>query len=190
MIYDSISGWFLYEDIYRDAVKNGKDGDVFVELGTYLGKSAAFMAELIRDSGKEIKFYTVDNHRFYSGMSAYELEQNNVAGPHGHKLEDVVANLEPLKGHVEIIVGESWDKIPGIERCDFCWVDASHEYESCRKDLLRWLPISKVIGGDDFGFSGVRKAVDTLAPDRRIVESKQNPNHLMWLLSPNPYYRD
>lgn len=190
MIYDSIGGWFQYEDVYRDAVKNGKDGDVFVELGTYLGKSAAFMAELIRDSGKKIKFYTVDNHKFYRGMTDYELEQNGVCGPHGHTYEDVVANLEPLKGYVEIVVGNSWDGIPGVDRCDFCWVDASHEYESCHKDLVHWLPRSKIIGGDDFGFSGVRRAVEELAPKRKVIDSIQNPGQQLWILNPNPYYRD
>ena len=190
MIYESIGGWFQYEDIYRQAVENGKDGDVFVEVGTFLGRSAAFMAEHIKLSGKKIKFYTLDNHAFYSQMTDHERQQNNVSGAFEYTVEDVRKNLSPLKGYVEIVVGNSWDGIPGVEKCDFCWVDASHEYEACKKDLAYWLPRAKVIGGDDYGFEGVNRAVNELAKGFELIESSQNRGQYLWILNPNPYYRD
>lgn len=190
MIYESIGGWFQYEDVYREAVEKAKDGDVFVELGTFQGKSAAFMAETIKNSKKKIKFYTVDNHDFYRSMTPEEKAGNGVGEGFDLSIEDVKRNLAPLKGYVEIVQANSWEGIPGVEKVDFCWVDASHEYSGCKKDLEYWLSRARVIGGDDYGFAGVRQAVEELAPKRTIRESTQNAGQLLWILDPNPYFND
>lgn len=183
MIYESIPGWFQYQDVYEKAVSKAKDGDVFVELGTFRGRSTAFMAETIKESGKKIKFYTLDNHDFYRGMTPEEREHNNVAGGFDFTIEDVKRNLAPLADYVTVCKGESWEGIEGVDRVDFCWIDASHEYEAVKKDLAYWLPRSKVIGGDDYGFYGVRKAVTELNVPIYATESGG------WLLDPNPFYR-
>lgn len=180
MIYESIPGWFTFADIYRQAVDDAKDGDVFVELGTFLGRSAAFMAETIKDSGKKIKFYTVDDHNFYRGLDddkRRELRIENFT----HTIDTVKENLSPLSGFVEIVAGTSWEGIPGVETCDFCWIDASHDYEMVKKDIEYWLPRSRVIGGDDYGFEGVKKAVDELIVGAEVGQH--------WLLNPNPYFK-
>lgn len=48
--------WMDYEEIYRQMVKYAKDGDHFVEVGSHMGRSAAFMAVEIINSGKKITF--------------------------------------------------------------------------------------------------------------------------------------
>jgi hypothetical protein len=181
--YDQIGGWFLpeAEDIYLEMIDRAKDGAVFVELGTWHGRSAAFMAEAIKLSGKSIKFYTVDNHRFYDDMPDDWRSTNGIGWERGtFSLDMVKKNLEPLKDYVEIVNNLSWEPIPGVTEVDFCWIDASHEYEDVRRDILYWLPRSKIIGGDDYGFVGVRKAVTELCPKARALQ--------FWMLDPNPYY--
>ena len=77
MIYHGIDGWLdpPMVEVFREQVKQAKDGAVFVELGTYLGKSAACIAELIRDSGKAIRFYTVDDYRDHPMIPPHTLSQ-------------------------------------------------------------------------------------------------------------------
>jgi hypothetical protein len=58
--YNSIQGWFDFDDIYINAVKNAKNGSHFVEIGAWLGCSTAFMAVEIANSGKKIKFDVID----------------------------------------------------------------------------------------------------------------------------------
>jgi Methyltransferase domain len=183
--YKEIPGWFLpeAEEIYLAMVSRAKDGAVFVELGTWLGKSAAFMAEAIKLSGKDIRFYTVDSFKFYDDKTDEWRLANNITWPRGtYTSLDTGRNLAPLKDYVSIVPGRSWFGIPmwDDEMVDFCWVDASHEYQDVRRDLEYWLPRSKIIGGDDYGFEGVRQAVDELAPRAKTGQ--------FWMLDPNPYY--
>jgi hypothetical protein len=41
--YKSIQGWFDFGNIYSHMVSISKDGTKFVEVGSWKGKSAAFM---------------------------------------------------------------------------------------------------------------------------------------------------
>ena len=54
MIYSDIQGWFDFHSIYNDAVAQAPDGAHFVEVGAWLGRSTAYMAEQIAESGKQI----------------------------------------------------------------------------------------------------------------------------------------
>ena len=59
--YKDIPGWVNdAEFIYEEVVKNAEDGDHFVEIGVLLGQSTTHMAELIKESGKDIKFDAID----------------------------------------------------------------------------------------------------------------------------------
>ncbi len=58
--YENVHGWFDYADVYDAAIDAAKDGDSFVEVGSWMGKSAAYMALQIRESGKKIRFTCVD----------------------------------------------------------------------------------------------------------------------------------
>ena len=51
--YKSIHGWCDFEDIYKEQVEAASDGSHFVEVGTYQGQSAAYMAVEIANSKKE-----------------------------------------------------------------------------------------------------------------------------------------
>ena len=54
--YKDVPGWINdAEFIYEEIVNEAKDGDYFVEIGTFLGQSTSRMGELIKDSGKKNK---------------------------------------------------------------------------------------------------------------------------------------
>jgi predicted O-methyltransferase YrrM len=54
---------------------------------------------------------------------------------------------------------------------DFVWIDAGHEYEEVKADIEAWMPKLKrggVMGGDDYPFDGVSKAVKELLPKHEV----------------------
>ena len=51
-----IAGWFTFPNFYRLLVEQAKENFHFVEVGTWKGKSAAFLAVEIINSGKTIHF--------------------------------------------------------------------------------------------------------------------------------------
>lgn len=172
--------WYKFAHIYQEMIDRAKDGDVFVELGTFLGDSALDVGKRIRESGKDIKFYTVDYFNFYREKPEEWIKQHNLTSWIGCTYEMALEKLEPVKDYVTVVKQNSWEPIKGVNWVDFCWIDASHEYEDVYRDIEYWLPRSKVIGGDDYGFDGVRRAVSELC-----IGAQTND---FWLLDPNIYY--
>lgn len=58
--FNSFIGPFLYGRAYQQAISRCESGGHFVEIGTFPGPSICFMAELIRASGKSIRFDAIN----------------------------------------------------------------------------------------------------------------------------------
>lgn len=165
--YHTIQNWFNYQDIFSEAVQNGKDGDYFVEVGTWKGASTSYMGVEILNSGKKIKFDAIDS---FAGSK----EHGDVTD---FLYDECKANLQPLLdlNIINLIKATS----PQIstnyedESLAFCFLDGSHEYEDVKNDIAAWLPKVKpggILAGHDFygvnhpgyqkGWVGVFQAVD------------------------------
>ena len=61
-IYQNIQGWFSYGDLYSNLVKHCSHNQeyIFVEIGSWKGRSTSFMGVEIANSKKNISFYAVD----------------------------------------------------------------------------------------------------------------------------------
>ena len=60
--YQNIPGWCDFEKLYSEVVIHAPPNAKFVEVGSFLGKSACFMAiELIGRNKTDVEFYCVDN---------------------------------------------------------------------------------------------------------------------------------
>jgi len=150
MYWENIQGMFNFDNIYNEMVSKYNNA-VFVEIGCWKGKSAAYMAELIKDSKKNIKFYTIDLFE-YEGKSFYEETLNN---------------LTPLLDYVTIIKENSTTAYKRFEdnSIDFLFIDGDHTYEGCKNDIKLWFPKVKtpgIIAGHDYTETscGVKMAVD------------------------------
>jgi hypothetical protein len=167
-----IPGWFDFQDIYSQAVAEGKDGDVFVEIGVFCGASACFMGELIRDSGKKITFFGVDPFQDFLGFEAGSWQQNMIFEMGGSL--PVAKHFLLLTGttsYVHLLPFPSLDAAklfkPGSVARVF--IDGGHDYRSAHDDISTWFPLVRDggwIGGHDYaqGFPGVIQAVDELFP--------------------------
>ena len=149
--YQSVEGWFDFEDVYREAVGRTPSGGRMAEVGVYLGKSLFFLAVEIANSQKNITIEAID--RF--------------AWPHDGF--DRIVKLRTQHGLGHIINLRANDSTRAAysypDECfDFVFIDADHTYEAVKADINAWWPKIKtggVIAGHDWGeeYPGVEKAV-------------------------------
>lgn len=119
------------------------DVEVGVELGTFLGASAEAMLESMPGF-----LYTVDTFEGSAGSVTAKL-------PEGRMLEYVRQRLHRFHDRVGILQGTSYEvsKMFNDESVDFVFIDAAHDYENVKRDILSWLPKIKgggVMAGHDF----------------------------------------
>jgi predicted O-methyltransferase YrrM len=165
--YQDIQGWFIYQEIYDIAVKTANDGAHFVEVGSWRGRSTAYMAVNIANSGKTIKFDAVDTWR---GSLDEEVHQQDPSVVNDTLYEEFLANMEPVKQYVNPVRATSLDAVKQYadNSLDFVLIDGSHAYEDVHADITEWMKKLKpgaLIAGDDYEWPGVKQAVNELLPD-------------------------
>lgn len=161
--WENIPGWFTFQGLYDMVFDRAQDGARFVELGCYLGRSAVYMADKIKKSGKKIAFDIVDNYTF------------NVT----EKQTRTMLKLCRVDDVVNLIAADFHAVIPSYvdKSLDFAFVDADHSYEGTRDAIELLKPKMKsggIIGGDDYefrgNFPGVRTAVRECLPGFKLID--------------------
>lgn len=181
-IYHDIDGWFDFQKLYRYVVNEAKDNSHFVEIGSYLGKSTAFMAVEIANSGKNIKFDTIDT---WEGSK----EHGNIDYVYNKLLyNNFFKNISSLSEYIKPIMGYSFDVVNNYEdsSLDFIFIDAAHDYDSVKKDIEDWYPKLKddgIIAGHDYNerdWPGVVMAVNEFfGKDNLILFTKDTTSWLV-----------
>jgi len=139
--------WFTYPEVYQEMVKRFPSGSKFVEIGSWKGKSSAFMAVEIANSGKQIDFYCVDT---FEGSVEH---QNNPELPRLYNI--FKDNMKPVEDYYQDMRMSSMEAVKKFqdESLDFVFIDGSHEYEDIKDDIKSWLPKVKkggVLAGHDY----------------------------------------
>lgn len=163
--FQTITGWFDFQDVYTFMVQRAPQQAHFVEVGAFLGKSTSFMAVEICNSGKAITFDVVDTWQGSAEhMAGGEHEAKVVL--QGTVYENFKSNIKPVEHLINPIQSASLDAVRRYEdgSLDFVFLDASHEYKDIKADILAWRPKVKpggFIGGHDYQglFPGVIRAV-------------------------------
>ena len=156
--HHEVYGFCDYVGLYRKVVEIFPSGSHFVEVGSFLGKSAVFMAVEIINSGKRIKFDCIDHWK--GSEEHYDNENIDTENLYEKFLE----NIQPVKGVINPVRAESVmaSKLYKPNSLDFIFIDASHDERSVREDLTYWMPRLKengMIAGDDIDNEGVVNAV-------------------------------
>jgi len=165
--YKSIRGWFDFQDIYSDAVKNASNDAKFVEIGSWRGQSAAYLAVEIINSGKNISLTCVDTWKGSPEMFIPEADAfyDEIISKEGSCYKEFLRNVEPVKNIIETreMTSEDASKLYPDKYFDFVFIDAGHSYEDVILDLKSWLPKVKsggVIAGHDVQCPSVRRAIN------------------------------
>jgi SAM-dependent methyltransferase len=162
--------WFSFPNLYKKMVDSFSDGSHFVEVGSWKGRSSSFMAVEILNSGKNIKFDCVDTWEGSIEHQEYDVITDK-------KLFDVFKeNIKPVNHIINPIQKSSLEAVNLYEdeSLDFVFIDASHEYEDVRNDILAWLPKVKeggFFGGHDYSplWPGVVSAVNEVFSESELV---------------------
>jgi|TARA_B100001964_G_C13992687_1_gene491349 hypothetical protein len=178
--------WFTYEKIYNMVVENAKDGDKFVEIGAWLGRSTAYLMVEIINSGKDIQLDVIDTFagngdiELYIGTRPFLKENNfNVFSIFKKNMQDggVWDRINVKQNFSLSTVNEYKDK-----SLDFVFIDGNH-YE-VGLDLAAWYPKIKnggILGGDDLfywnysrfpegtEYNGI-SMIDYPTPHQQIIE--------------------
>ncbi len=154
----NLEGWFDFPNVYHSIVQMF-DNAIFVEVGSWQGKSATFMAVEIINANKNIKLHCVDP---WEGSIEHKKEDVVIKG---ELYQTFLKNIEPVKHIITPVKLASIDAARTYEdeSIDFIFIDAAHDYESVRSDIYSWYPKLKkggIMAGHDNTWPGVVKAVN------------------------------
>jgi len=151
--YQDIDGWFWFEPAYRflfDSLPDDRPSH-FVEVGSYKGRSFAWLLVEAINSGKSVTLRAVD----IWPSDAFTEFRNNVA-----PAERLLGQGRYLHSHRPSVEAAAFHD---AESLDVVWLDADHSYEAVCADIDAWWPTVKpggYLGGDDYLMEGVWKAVE------------------------------
>jgi hypothetical protein len=180
--------WFSFPNLYSRMVEKFPSGSKFVEVGSWKGKSSAYMAVEIVNSNKKIDFYCVDT---WEGSIEHAGMQELA------RLYDIfIDNMRPVEPYYFPLKMKSLEAVTKFEdnSLDFVFIDASHEYDDVKEDINAWLPKLKpggILAGHDYYtnsefFPGVYAAANELldffeVDENCFIYTKPDPNKLKGL---------
>lgn len=147
--------WFTFGKLYSEMVKRFPSESHFVEIGSWKGKSAAFMAVEIINSEKNIRFDCIDLWQDSNGVQTGD-----------QVMEMFLKNIEPVKHVINAVKSDSVEasKSYADGSLDFVFIDGDHSYAGCKRDIEAWLPKMKpnsILAGHDYAWSvDIQRAVD------------------------------
>jgi predicted O-methyltransferase YrrM len=165
--YQNIQGWFSFAPLYA-AMVSKFDNAIFVEVGSWFGRSSAYMAVEIINQNKNIKFYCVDTWEGSPELQDWDAVKNKTL------YDDFLSNIKPVKEIINPIKSTSVEasKLFKDNSIDFCFIDADHTYEKVKEDIEHWYPKVKnkrVIAGHDYpGHPDVKRAVEEFANNNNL----------------------
>lgn len=162
--YDRIPGWFDFHDVYRTFVQDVPEGGHIVEVGAWKGRSSAFLAVEIANSGKRITFDVVDT---WLG-SGEDRHKNDPDVQNGRLYEVFLANIAPVQSFIRPIRLTSTEAATSYPdgSLDAVFIDGAHDTDSVLADCAAWWPKVKpggVMAGHDADFPDVQRGVKAFA---------------------------
>ena len=164
--YQNINGFFnaSHEELFNTILKKSPDSGVWVEIGSFIGKSMAYIYCESLQKNKKYEFHTVDpflshpeTENFYK---MFKIDGNNLYG-------EFLKNIEPIKDNINHYKSTSVEvsKKFNDESVDVIYIDGAHDYDSVKADIQSWFPKMKktsIMAFDDYlsRHTGLRKAVD------------------------------
>jgi len=144
------------------------------EVGVHAGDTAKF---LLKNLGTIEKYYAIDPWKIYD---MYDGKKYRKPGHKKYKtmqaaMENFLTMTTPYKNKVVTLRMTSVDACKNIPdgHLDWIFIDANHEYEYIKENLILWTPKVKqggLVSGHDYGnkWQGIKKAVDEFVPKDKL----------------------
>lgn len=172
--WSTVPGFFNYWNWYEHIARIMPDGAVLCEVGCWLGRSIIYLAQELQRLGKtKCRLIAVDHFRGESNQVEHEATVKEAGGSLKTKFIENITRCG-VADMIEILEGDSIcvsEKIPDFS-VDFCYIDAAHDYESVRGDVMAYLRKLKpggIISGHDAQWHEVKRAVTELFPEAKIM---------------------
>lgn len=159
--FESIDGFSSYQDqgILLETLLSHMPSSQNVriaEIGVYKGRGTAMWNVILKNQGRTYEYYAIDH---FQGSAEHD-------GSYDYYTE-AIRNLQPILDDIHILRSTSLETAQRFpdHYFDIVYIDASHDYENVRDDILAWRPKVRPGGflcGDDYvnGWDGVIRAVD------------------------------
>jgi hypothetical protein len=143
-----IPGWWEDEWLFQMIVDEAPNCAVFVEVGSWMGRSTACMGQAILASGKQIQLYAIDTW------------EGSPYGSHPEKIAALQAEGKTLFGEFSrnMLASECVDFVCPVAResrfaarsfkvasVHSVFIDADHRANAVEQDIRSWLP--KIVPG-------------------------------------------
>jgi len=156
--------FFTYKIYYDFLANKFKDGDTFVEIGTWLGKSIIYLTEKVIKRNINMNIYTIDTFKGGPELKYYDIIINN-------QVYDIyLQNIAHIKEYITTIVGDSTEVHTQFEdeSIDYIFIDGDHTHKGFKKDIECWFPKVKyggIVSGHDYiwGGKGVKPIIDNFS---------------------------
>ena len=161
--YETINGYSnLHEEgelLYKilSTIEHSEKINI-AEIGVYKGRLTAMWNTILINENISYNYYAIDH---FNGSAEHEKNFDY----YGTALK----NLSPIIYKINLIRNDSLNEVKNYneEFFDIIYIDASHDYDSVKNDILHWLPklkIGSVICGDDYCtcWPGVYDAVNEI----------------------------
>jgi GT2 family glycosyltransferase len=163
--YGDIPGWFDFHDVYRTLAQDVPDGGHIVEVGGWKGRSSAYMAVELANSGKRIRFDVVDT---WEGSPDEGRHQDDPDVRAGRLYETFLANIAPVREYVRPVRMASVEaaRTYADGSLDAVFIDGAHDTTSVLQDCAAWWPKVRpggLLAGHDSDDTHVQRAVKAFA---------------------------
>jgi len=150
--------WFTYPNLYRLMVDRCEPNGAIVELGSWKGRSSAFLVVEAKNKSPNISIHIVDTW-LGSEEHANEMKDNLY-----EKFKSNMARLEGLYQEHRMTTDEAVLLFEDAS-LDAVFIDADHRYEAVRRDIANWMPKVRkggILAGHDYihTWPGVVQAVN------------------------------
>jgi predicted O-methyltransferase YrrM len=162
-------GWMIESEL-KWLAQQAAGRKQIAEIGAWKGRSTRALA----DNTTGI-VYVID-----TWLGSEEHQQELATHPPDWLLSEFRRNTADLQ-NIRIFRGTSVEAASTLKtlRFDMIFLDAAHDYENVKADILAWWPLlapGGILSGHDYGDGchgvGVKKAVNELIPDVQIGQNE------------------
>lgn len=154
MSWQDIPGWFNFEDLYDELVETAPQDSTIIEVGSAFGRSVAYLARKVIDSGKRVRVVAVDpwqnepkrndersdrdqmgwNGRYRAYWERYGDTFGVFCGMMLEHAPEELQRITVLRAYSCEAAQMPWRRVHAV------FIDADHSYEGVREDLGVWEP--------------------------------------------------
>lgn len=162
--FKNIYGHFNFELVYDEQVSNAQNNSHFLEIGCFLGKSTVYLAELIKESGKNITLHVIDTFEGEGNTEStenfYEQFLDNIKK---YNVNDIIKVYSGTSDYFSTSFNDKF--------FDFIYIDGLHTYDGVCSDIknyLNKLKCGKTLAGHDYQYDPVKTAVNESLGEKNL----------------------